>query len=54
MACMEHICRNRHCDFVAMNNDPRPPARCPDCGGSDFASHFDEPFTDYTKENNDE
>ena len=42
MACMEHRCVNRDCDWVAFDNSRHGPGFCPKCGG-DVRTEFDEP-----------
>lgn len=44
MACLEHACRN--CDALWFSNGNEGP--CPECGGIDYTTHFDElPEYDY-------
>ena len=37
MACAEHVCRCGHVFFDNGTNDG-----CPECGSSDYSTHFDE------------
>ena len=40
MACLEHVCRK--CGWFTMNNKPGGYGKCPECGGTDFTTYFDE------------
>lgn len=56
MACMEHYCDNRQCDWSAMDNESHK--KCPKCGGK-VISFFDEegdhhPDPRQEEENNDD
>ena len=51
MACMEHVCRNPECDFIALNNEARLEGPCPGCKKElgfnfyfDEAEEFNDPF----------
>ncbi len=39
MACLEHECLG--CGYLFFNNSTSE--ACPECGGHEFTSHFDEP-----------
>ena len=41
MACLEHTCVR--CSWFCCDNDPAGPmGPCPECGGTDFRTSFDE------------
>ena len=40
MACIDHECAE--CGWAMVDNNTRPPARCPKCGGVEFYSTWDE------------
>jgi predicted nucleic acid-binding Zn-ribbon protein len=40
MSCMEHLCVS--CDNLVCDNAAEPDSCCPNCGGTEFVSTFDE------------
>jgi predicted nucleic acid-binding Zn-ribbon protein len=40
MACLEHVCRE--CGWFTFSNTPGSVGACPECGGTQFVTYFDE------------